>query len=119
MTDYEMIKYQAEAVRLGVNVKREEKIEDFLNKAITALRAVIIPSKEKRLTRHGSKIPGVIYEDTLDKYYVDMINDTLSEIRKKRTAYIFNLKQVAEILRFEPLAKFRYLKDSDSFAVTL
>jgi len=32
--------------------------------------------------------------DTLDKYYVSMINDTLSEIRKGKTAYLFHLSQI-------------------------
>ena len=45
--------------------------------------------------------------------------DTLDEIRKGFTAYIFNLEQVAEVFRYEPKARIIYLEKEDCFAVRL
>ena len=60
-----------------------------------------------------------IYEDTLDTYYVRMINDVLSEIKKKHEAYVFSFEHIKEILSFYPTAKFTYIKDSDCFEAAL
>lgn len=73
------------------------------------LREHTPPSNKKRLTQHILKNRDITYTDlkpTLDEYYVSMINDTLHEIRSGRTAYIFNLEQVRDIIRFEPRAEF-------------
>ena len=56
--------------------------------------------------------------DTLDKYYVSMINDTLSEIRKGKVAYLFHLSQVQEVMRFENI-DFTYDAMGSNFAIRL
>lgn len=56
--------------------------------------------------------------DTLDKYYVNMINDTLSEIRKGKTAYLFHLSQIQEVMKFEDI-DFTYNSNDGCFAVRL
>ena len=56
--------------------------------------------------------------DTLDKYYVGMINDTLSEIRKGKTAYLFHLSQIQEVMKFEDV-DFTYNSNDGCFAVRL
>jgi hypothetical protein len=81
--------------------------EDFENKVLPALRERIRPSEDRKLKRHSVRSNDVSYDgDSLDSYYVGMINDTLSEIRDGHTAYIFNLEQVCDVLRFEPDADF-------------
>jgi hypothetical protein len=77
-------------------------------------------SHDKRLIRrpiddrHNMTCDG----DTLDKYYVSMINDTLSEIRKGKTAYLFHLSQIQEVMKFENI-DFTYNNDDGCFAVRL
>lgn len=56
--------------------------------------------------------------DTLDKYYVNMINDTLSEIRKGKTAYLFHLSQIQEVMKFEDV-DFTYNSNDGCFVVRL
>ena len=43
-------------------------------------------------------------EDDLSEayYYSTAINDSLKEIRKYETAFLYNLREVKDILRFEP-----------------
>ena len=53
---------------------------------------------------------GVTYEDTLDTYYASMINDVLSEIKKKHEAYVFSFEHIKEIVAFIPTVCFTYLK---------
>lgn len=83
--------------------------DDFENIVLPFLRENTRPYPERRLSRKILRSRGVVYEDgstTLDGYYVAMINDTLSAIRSGERAYIFNLEQVIEILRFEPTTNF-------------
>lgn len=56
--------------------------------------------------------------DTLDKYYVGMINDTLSEIRKGKIAYLFHLSQIQEVMKFEDI-DFTYDVVGGNFAIRL
>lgn len=65
-------------------------------------------SPGKYLRRTTTKLGGGMVLDTepLDAYYVQMINDTLKQIRHGRTAYLFRLVQVRDVLRFEPSAQF-------------
>ena len=60
----------------------------------------------KKLSRNSYNYygMGITYSDDfdLDRYYVSLINDTLKNIRNKDLAWVFNLKQIEEIFRFEP-----------------
>lgn len=79
--------------------------EHFEEDVLPRLRASVVPRKEKRLSRKSYREPGVIYDDTaFDYYYVQMINDCLSEIRHKNTYYLYNVDQVKTVLSFEPSA---------------
>lgn len=96
-------------------------MEGKFERQIDYLRRTVQKSSARFLRRtfiNDSKRYGLTgnYEDTLDAYYVSMINDTLRQIRKRNgVAYIFSLEQVAEILRFEPLTEFIWNEDSGSF----
>lgn len=72
-------------------------------------KVIIVPSRNKYLHRHSDKTGGGKGTDTTqDYYYVGLINDTLREIRKGRTGYIFNARQIADVLSFEPNAEFSF-----------
>ena len=58
---------------------------------------------ERKINRQSN---GIKYEDTLDTYYVQMINDTLSEIKQGHKSYLFSFDHIKEILSFYPTAKF-------------
>lgn len=68
-------------------------------------------NEEKSLKRHVTTAIGShgITSDTttLDRYYVNLINDSLSEIRKGRTAYLFYVEQIRDVMRFERDVKVR------------
>jgi hypothetical protein len=77
-------------------------------------------SNKRKLTRSTlSENKGIRYEDTLDTYYVGLINDTLDEIRKGRSAYLFTFEQVQDVIKFEPTAQFTYINNDDYFEVKL
>lgn len=82
-----------------------DNMDKFLEGAVTYLKESIPLSKDAILKRHAtvslSSYGAKSDTTTLDGYYVRMINDTLSQIRKGKTAYIFNINQIKEILRFE------------------
>lgn len=68
------------------------------------------PRKEKYLkcvpTTNYSRYGITTKETSLGEYYTELINDTLREIRKGRTAYLFRLVQVRDVLLYEPRARF-------------
>lgn len=111
----ERIKKQA--YRLGINIQKENSIA----KIIYAIRSTTDKSDKKFLTRAFVKDNcfGVTYEDTLDTYYINLINDTLRQIRHRQTAYIFSLYHIRDIFRFEPDANVEYNEDAECFVVTL
>ena len=77
--------------------------EYFQDVVLPRIRESITPRRERRLSRKVIKSSGVDYSgESLDSYYIAMINDCLSEIRKHRTAFIFNVDQIREVLSFEP-----------------
>jgi hypothetical protein len=80
--------------------------EYFEQEVLPRLRENIVPRQERKLSRKSIAQPGVVYdyENTLDYFVVQLINDTLKEIRHGRVAYIFTLNQVEMILSFEPTA---------------
>lgn len=77
-------------------------------------------SHDKRLIRRpiDDRYKMTCDGDTLDKYYVNMINDTLSEIRKGKIAYLFHLSQIQEVMKFENI-DFTYDVVGGNFAVRL
>lgn len=54
---------------------------------------------------------------TLDHYYVSMINDTIQEIRKGKTAYIYSIKQLQDVMSYERNFTINY--DAESGAIVL
>lgn len=77
-------------------------------------------SNKRKLTRSTlSENKGIRYEDTLDTYYVGLINDTLDEIRDGHSAYLFTFEQVQDVIKFEPTAQFTYINNDDYFEVKL
>lgn len=81
-------------------------------------KIIIVPANGKYLKRTSQDVRGGKGQDTtLDYYYVQLINDTLREIRKGRTGYIFNARQIADIKAFEPSAQFTF--EDDCVAVRL
>ena len=55
----------------------------------------------------------------MDYYYVALINDTLSEIRRGHLAYIFSLEQLRDVMCFEPGVRVTYIPEAESYSVRL
>lgn len=95
----------------------KHKAEDeILTQVISLLRLNNKPVRSDRMkiTRGcPQKNLGVTYDfddaTILDTYYVAMINDTLSEIRKGHEAYLYNLEQIKSVLKYEPEAIIKVL----------
>lgn len=90
-----------------------DNMDVFLDYVVTYLKENTPLSKEKKLKRHTREYSGVglKYDDTttLDEYYVRMINDVLSEIRRGKIDYLFNFGQIRDVLRFERNITLRYV----------
>lgn len=90
-----------------------ENMDVFLDHAVTYLKENTPPSKDKKLKRHARNhsSAGLKYDGTttLDEYYVRMINDVLSEIRRGKIDYLFNFEQIRDVLRFERHIAVRYI----------
>ena len=73
----------------------------FLNDMITYFEINVPKSKSKKLNRvcsyNGATNDKIT---TLDKYYVDLINDSIKELRKGKITYIFNIHQLYDIIKF-------------------
>lgn len=97
-----------------------ENMSEVIDRVAVDLHINTDKSSDKRLKRvsTGDRHKMTCDSDTLDKYYVGMINDTLSEIRKGKIAYLFHLSQVKEIMRFENI-DFTYDVVGGNFAVKL
>ena len=98
-----------------------EDMGDFMEYVVDALMESVVPSKDKKLKRRPvkSKIP---YDDkipTMDYYYVALVNDTLSEIRRGHIAFIFNLEQLRDVMCFEPRVVVEYIPEAESYGVML
>ena len=98
-----------------------EDMDDFMEYVVDALMETVVPSKDKKLKRRPvkSKIP---YDDkipTMDYYYVALVNDTLSEIRRGYEAYIFNFEQLRDVMSFEPSVFVEYIPEAESYKVML
>lgn len=91
-----------------------------MNPAITAeilknyTESIILSNPEPRKEKYLKRVPSVNYsrygvttkEKSLGEYYTELINDTLRQIRKGKTAYLFRLVQVRDVLLYEPRARF-------------
>lgn len=87
---------------------------------IEYIRSTTNPAPTRKIPKvYFKKAHGVVTQTTLYEYYVQLINDTLDEIRRGVTAYIFNFEQVADVFRYEPQAKIIYLENEECFAVSL
>lgn len=76
-------------------------MDRFLNDTIAYFDLNTAKSKDKKLKRVCThKIASDDKVTTLDTYYVNFINDCISELRKGKTVYVFKLNQILEILRF-------------------
>ncbi len=78
-----------------------DNMDNFLNDTINYFSLNVPKSKEPKLKRVCTHQRA--YNDkvaTLDYYYVNFINDCISELRKGKTVYIFKLSHLWEIMRF-------------------
>lgn len=108
-------KYRNEAAHLGVYL-RDKTMPELVNSFLSEIRC--LPSSGKRevkLGRKPAKISGVVYETTGYEYYEGFILDTVREIRAKRSAYVFKLSHIADVMKYEKDFDADYLEDSDSF----
>ena len=89
-----------------------DNMDNFLNDTITYFEMNMTKSKYNKLQRvctyNGATNDKVT---TLDTYYVNFINDCISELRKGKTVYVFKLSQLWEILRFVDEVKAMYQGD--------
>lgn len=97
----------------------------FLDYIITLLKQNTPRSKDNVMKRRfGSDIQFKrygFYDDgitSLDAYYVQMINDTLDQVRKGKAGYVYSLWQVQDILRYEPQVRVRYISDAGAYEIT-
>lgn len=97
-----------------------ENMSEVIDRVAVDLHINTDKSSDKRLKRvsTGDRHKMTCDGDTLDKYYVGMINDTLSEIRKGKIAYLFHLSQIQEVMKFENI-DFTYDVVGGNFAVRL
>ena len=87
-------------------------MDNFLNDTITYFELNMTKSKLNKLKRvctynraTNDKIT------TLDTYYVNFINDCISELRKGKTVYVFKLSHLLEIIKFVDNVKAMYQGD--------
>lgn len=87
-------------------------MDDFLNDTISYFEMNVTKSKYNKLQRvctyNGATNDKVT---TLDTYYVNFINDCISELRNGKMVYVFKLSQLWEILRFVDGVKAVYQGD--------
>ena len=69
-----------------------------------------------QLSRYGFVDDGIT---SLDTYYVQMINDSLETIRTGKRAYVYNLWQVQDIMRYEPQIDVKYIPDAGAYEIKL
>ena len=89
-----------------------DNMDSFLNNIITYFEMNMTKSKNKKLNRvctynraTNDKVT------TLDTYYVNFINDCISELQKGKMVYVFKLSQLWEILKFVDRVKAVYQGD--------
>lgn len=121
MADQRMIKYQCQAAKLGLKNINATHMNVLLMNVVEELKAR--PSAGTlTLTRdvYVRQPSGIKEETTLYEYYSDMIRDTVKQIRQTGgRAYIFSIEQIADVIKYEKNAKFKYVPDGDCFKVTM
>lgn len=56
-------------------------------------------------------------DDSLDTYYVQLINDALKSIRSHEPAFVFSLAQMKDIFRFEPDVEVSYSERDEVYYI--
>lgn len=117
MTD--KILCQARAMKLQLDLSQSDK--DLTTQIISQIRkhAVRKYGEPPSLPTTHRRKNGAYDGETQYYYFLQLIKDALKQVRNGRTAYVFDLWQVREIIHYEPKAQFTYLAKSESFAVTL
>ena len=89
-----------------------DNMDDFLNDTITYFELNMTKSKYNKLQRVCTYSRATNDKvTTLDTYYVNFINDCISELRNGKMVYVFKLSQLWEILRFVDGVKAVYQGD--------
>jgi len=90
------------------SMQLEQTIEN-IRRRVKALGSDLVGKKLSRNSYNYFGM-GITYREDfdLDRYYVGLINDTLHNIRHNKLAWVFNLKQVEEVFRFEPDVEVTY-----------
>ena len=89
-----------------------DNMDSFLNDTITYFEMNMPKSKYNKLQRVCTYNKATNDKvTTLDTYYVNFINDCISELRNGKMVYVFKLSQLWEILRFVDRVKAVYQGD--------
>ena len=118
MTDHNLIKYQSQAQRLGLTDINAANINLFLWQIVTELK--LRPNAgtyEFSRRKYVRLLGGMTCDTTLYDYYYRFIYDTVKVIRHGGKAYVFRIEHIADVIKYEKQASFRYLPGSDSFEV--
>ena len=121
MDDRSLKKYQAQAVRLGIENINATHIDVLLMNVVDELKARPSAGSFTLAKNEYVRPPsGARSETTLYEYYNEMIRDTVKQIRQTGgRAYIFSIEQIADVIKYEKNAKFKYIPDGDCFKVTM
>ena len=89
-----------------------DNMDSFLNNIIRYFEINMPKSKYNKLQRVCTYNRATNDKVTaLDTYYVNFINDCISELRKGKMVYVFKLSQLWEILKFVDRVKAVYQGD--------
>lgn len=121
MTDKSLKKYQVQAARLGLTNINATHINVLLWNIVEELKAKPSAGSLTLDSIKYARLPsGARNETTLYEYYNEMIRDTVKQIRQTGgRAYIFSIEQIADVIKYEKNAKFKYIPDGDCFKVTM
>ena len=109
MTDKYLIKYQMQAAKLGLKNINAPRISVLLWNVVEELKSKPSAGKSVFTKQTCNQYEGVRYETTLYEYYTGMIRDTVKQIRQTGgRAYIFSVEQIADVIKYEKNAKFKY-----------
>lgn len=94
-------------------------------KKFELMKLYVKPVSDKKLTRHAREayilgrnwcLTDNEQYDTLDKRYVNYINDVLKQIRSKKVDYCYYYYQIMDLLKFEPNLKTKLVhEDSNTY----
>lgn len=96
----------------------------FLDYVINRIRIDIPKSKDiilRRYIKTNPDVDGGVDDgiETLDGYYVQMINDTLELIRTGKAGYLYTFGQIQDVMRFEPYIQVKYIPDAGAYEIKL